>query len=112
VKRILADNDLPRPLVVFLGTGYLVTESRARGWAQIKNGILLQEAEAAGFDLLLTADQDMRFQQNLTGRKIAVVVLSSEKWPRIKAYIERVISAIDAVMPGSVTEVEIPWSRK
>ena len=66
-------------------------------------------AEAAGFELLLTTDKNIRYQQNLTGRKIAFVVLGNQQWPILRRHIERVVAAVNAATPGSYTEVEIPF---
>jgi len=71
---ILFDNSTPRGIARSLH-GHLVTEARERGWDRLSNGELLKAAEQAGFDVLLTPDQNMRYQQNLTGRRIAIVVL-------------------------------------
>jgi hypothetical protein len=73
------------------------------------NGELIAVAEAAGFDLLLTTDKNIRYQQNLTGRKIAFVVLGNQQWPTLRRYVEKVVAADDAATPGSYTEVEIPF---
>jgi hypothetical protein len=112
VKRVLCDNNIPRALAVYLGSMYVVTEARKRGWARIENGDLLSAGEDAGFDVLLTADKRMRYQQNFTGRKIAVVVLGSQEWELIEAYVERVVAAIDAATPGSFELVPIPLPPK
>jgi predicted nuclease of predicted toxin-antitoxin system len=72
---ILFDNNVPRGLARAL-TGHTVTEARERGWATLKNGELLRVAEKAGFDVLVTADKNIRYQQNLEGRKIGIVVLT------------------------------------
>ena len=74
----------------------------------LKNGALLDAAEAAGFDLFITADQEMGHQQNLMNRKMARVVLSTNNWSFIQAGIGEIMSAVDAATPGSYTEVEIP----
>jgi len=112
VKRILSDHCTPRKAARFLQTLYAVTESHTRGWAQLRNGDLLREAETAGFDILLTTDKNMSSQQNMAGRPIAVVVLGAQEWPLIEAYIERVVAAIDAATPGSFAFVEIPLPPK
>jgi hypothetical protein len=70
---------------------------------------LLTAAEQAGFDMLLTTDKNMRYQQNLAGRKIAIVVLGQQQWPQLRAHIQRVIEAVNAATPGSYAEVEIPF---
>jgi hypothetical protein len=76
------------------------------------NGDLIAAAEAEGFDLLLTTDKNMRYQQNLTGRKIAFVVLGNQQWPTLRRYVERVVAAVDAATPGSYSEVEIPFQHR
>jgi hypothetical protein len=80
-----------------------------RGIATMANGDLLAAAARAGFDVLLTADKNMRYQQNLTGRRIALVVLSTPQWPRVRLHMERIAAAVNAATPGSYTEVEIPF---
>jgi len=76
---------------------------------RLVNGVLLDAAEAAGFELSLTADKNLRYQQNLTGRKIAIIMLGNAEWPVLLRYVERVVAAVDAATPGSLTEVEIPF---
>jgi len=77
---VLFDNGTPRTLARYLIDHYAVTEARARGWDQLGNGELLSAAEAAGFEVLVTTDRNIRYQQNLAGRKIAIVVLGKERW--------------------------------
>ena len=72
------------------------------------NGDLLAAAEQAGFDVLLTADKNMRYQQNLEGRRIALVVLSTPQWPVVRLHPEKIVAAVNAATPGSYTEVDIP----
>jgi hypothetical protein len=105
---ILFDNGVPAPLRRSL-TSHTVLESIERGWESLTNGELLEVAEAAGFEILLTTDKNIRYQQNLTGRKIALVVLGNQQWPILRRYIERVVAAVDAAKPGSYTEVDIPF---
>jgi hypothetical protein len=71
---VLFDNGTPRTLARFLIDHHMVTEARARGWEKLENGELLSEAEAAGFEVLVTTDKNLRYQQNLKGRKIAIGV--------------------------------------
>ena len=106
---ILFDHSTPAPLSSYL-TGHTVIEARDRGWDTLSNGDLLAEAERAGFDVLVTADRNIRYQQNLNGRAIALVVLSTPQWPRVRLHIERIAGAIDAALPGSYAEVEIPYA--
>jgi len=105
---ILFDNGTPAPLRYAL-KGHVVVEAIERGWDRLVNGQLIAEAEAAGFELLLTTDKNMRYQQNLAGRKIAFVVIGNQQWPILRLYVERVVAAVDAATPGSFTEVEIPF---
>ncbi|MHB1097241.1 MAG: hypothetical protein ACYC3F_13830 [Gemmatimonadaceae bacterium] len=79
-----------------------------RGWATLTNGELLAAAEAAGFDVLVTTDRNLRYQQNLAGRSIALVVLSTTSWPRIRAAIDSVTRAVEQSVTGGYTEVRIP----
>ena len=79
-----------------------------QGWDTLKNGELLAVAEADGFEVLLTTDKNMRYQQNLAGRKIAVVVLGLQQWPSLQPYIQLVVEAVNAAIPGSYTEVNFP----
>ena len=80
-----------------------------RGWDRLVNGELIAAAEAAGFELLLTTDKNMRYQQNLKGRKLAFVVIGNQQWPTLRLHIERVVAAVNAATPGSFAEVEIPY---
>ena len=68
--------------------GHEVTEAIERGWERISNGELLSKAEAAGFELLLTTDKKIRYQQNLKGRKIAIVVLGNSAWRMARQYVD------------------------
>ena len=70
---------------------------------------MLAEAEQAGFDVLVTADKNMRYQQNLTGRRIALVVLSTPQWPLVKLHLDKIADTVDAATPGSFAEVDIPY---
>jgi hypothetical protein len=105
---ILFDNGTPAPLRYAL-KGHVVVEAIERGWDRLVNGELIAVAEAAGFEILLTTDKNIRYQQNLTGRKIAFVVLGNQQWPTLRRYIERVVAAVNACTPGSYTEVEVPF---
>lgn len=105
---VLFDNGTPRTLARYLVSRHTVTEARARGWDQLENGDLLDAAEEAGFEVLLTTAKNIRHQQNLQGRKIAVVALGQGRWSLIQLYIAEIVSAIDAAKPGTFTEVEIP----
>jgi hypothetical protein len=105
--RVLFDNGTPRGVAAVL-VGHLVEEARSRGWDTLQNGELLDAAEATGFDVFVTTDRNIRHQQNLTGRKIAVVVLGSGRWRLIRNRLPEIAEAIATATPGSFTEVEIP----
>jgi hypothetical protein len=105
---ILFDHSTPAPLRNAL-KGHVILEAIERGWDRLANGALLEAAEAAGFDLLVTADKNLHYQQNLTGRKISIVVLGDAQWPVLRRYVDRVVAAVNAATPGSVAEVEIPF---
>ena len=104
---ILFDHSVPAPLRHHL-KNHTVAEALERGWDRLSNGDLLREAEAAGFEVLLTADKNIRYQQNLTGRRIAIVELSTPRWPVVRLHVEKVVIALDAATPGTYTEVSLP----
>ncbi len=105
--RILFDQGTPVPLRNHLPSHEVATAFELH-WSTLTNGDLLQQAEAAGFDLLVTTDQNLRYQQNLAARRIAVVVLSSTSWPRIQKGIANVVDAITRARPGVYLEVTVP----
>lgn len=86
---VLFDHSTPAPLSTYL-IAHTVTKAKDRGWDRLSNGDLLAEAERADFDVLLTADKNMRYQQNLRGRRIAIVVLSTPRWPVVRLHIESI----------------------
>jgi hypothetical protein len=77
-------------------------------WGSLSNGELLLEAKAGNFDVLVTTDQNLRYQQNLTKRRIAIVVIASTSWPRIQNRIPAIVEAINRVEAGGYIEVTIP----
>ena len=106
---ILFDHAAPQGVARALRAHTVVT-AQARGWDKLTNGALLAAAEEAAVDLLFTTDQNIRYQQNLTGRKIALVVLTgTTKWSRVRLHLERISAIVDAATPGSYTEVPIPF---
>ena len=82
---VLFDNGTPRTLARYLIDHHAVTEARARGWDELENGELLNKAEAAGFEVLVTTDKNISYQQNLTGRKIAIVGIGTGTMERHQA---------------------------
>jgi hypothetical protein len=107
---VLFDNGSPRGLAAFLA-GHKVEEARLHGWEELANGDLIEAAEAAGFEVLVTTDKNIRYQQNLKGRKIAIVVLQHSQWPMVKLVAAEIAAAVDAVQPGGYVEVEVPFKE-
>ena len=107
---ILFDHGTPKGLARAL-PGHTIISAHARGWDTLSNGALLNAAEEATVDLLLTTDRRIRYQQNLAGRRIALVVLTgTTKWSRVRLHLERIAAVVNAATSGSYTEVDIPFS--
>ena len=104
---VLFDHSTPAPLRHAL-KGHIIVEAVERGWEALGNGALLDAAEAAGFEVFVTADKNIRYQQDLTERKIAVVVLGNAQWPVLRRHVDRVAAVLKEVTPGACLEVEIP----
>jgi hypothetical protein len=102
--KVLFDQNAPRPLTRFL-LKYSVTRAAELGWEKLKNGELIKRAESHGFECVVTSDRNMRYQQNLNERKLAVVVLPSGQWPKVEPFLAAVIEAVDHAKPGTYTEV-------
>jgi len=104
--KILFDQGTPVPLRRHLPE-HSVTTAYEAGWSALSNGDLLVAAEKAGYQILVTTDQNLRYQQNLQERRIAIVVLLSTSWPRIRLRIDAVRQAIDASSVGGYVEIAI-----
>jgi len=104
---ILFDQGPPVPLRKFL-PGHEVRTAAQQRWSTLLNGELRRAAEQAGFDVLLTTDTHLRFQQNLQIDKLAVVVLNRNRWQLIQTVIPQILAAIAEAKPGSITVVDIP----
>ena len=107
--RVLFDQGTPAPLRHFL-TQHEITTAYECGWAQLRNGNLLDAAEADGISVFVTTDTNLRYQQNLDSRRLAIVVLSTTSWPRIQRALDLVVQAVDAATEGSYVEVAIPYA--
>ena len=105
--RILFDQGTPVPIRSFL-KGHTVRTAFQERWDTLRNGDLLEAAESAGFDLLLITDKNLRYQQNLEGRRIAIIVLGRQQWPDLRPHVQLVVDAVNGCSAGSCTEVEIP----
>jgi hypothetical protein len=108
--RILFDNGTPKPIARSLAA-HEVAFARQIGWHELANGELIQRAEAAGYDVLLSTDKNIRYQQNLASRRIALVVFGNSQWPLVRLHLDKIASAVNACTPGSYAEVEIPFIR-
>lgn len=104
---VLFDHGTPRGLARLL-FGHLVRLAQSEGWDRLGNGELLAEAENAGFEVFVTPDKNIRYQQNLANRKIAIVVIGNPQWPVLRLHAHLVLTAVNAATPGSYTEVDIP----
>jgi hypothetical protein len=104
---ILFDQGTPVPLGPFL-SGHTVKTAAEQGWSTLANGKLLDAADAAGFDVLVTTDKNLPHQQNLAQRRLAIVVLGNAQWPVLKLQIQLAVDAINSAKPGSCAVVEIP----
>jgi hypothetical protein len=105
--RVLFDQGTPVPLRTFLET-HSVETAYERGWSTLENGELLSAAEEDGFDVFVTTDRNLKYQQNIEGRLIAIVVLSTPSWPRVERVSGSVVDAINNAAPGSFSEVSVP----
>jgi hypothetical protein len=109
--RVLFDKSAPYGLVRHL-EGHTVSTAEERAWDRLENGALLTAAEEAGFEVFLTADKNLRHQQNLSTRKIALVVLGNSPWPLVRLHVPEIVAAVNSAAPGSYIEVDIPLPPK
>ena len=104
--RILFDHGTPRPLRGHLPE-HTVDTAAEKGWLKLSNGELLDQAEREEYDVMVTTDQNMRYQQNVTARRLAIVVLRSNRWPRIRPRTEAIREVLDEIRSGELREVGI-----
>ena len=88
-------------------SGHQVETAKDRGWEGLNNGDLLEEAEKDNYEVFITADQSIRYQQNLARRRIAILLLTDNLWPNVRQKAAEVQSAIDQMRPGEYQELEI-----
>lgn len=103
--KILFDQGVPVPLRQEL-TGLEIATAYRMGWSNLSNGALLQAAETAGLTVFVTTDQNLRYQQNLKTRQIAILVLPTTRWPLIKPHASRIRDALSRIQPGDYLELE------
>ena len=109
--RIVFDQNVPRALGQFL-IGHQVTRSAEMGWQELKNGDLIKAAEEKKFDLLVTCDRNLEYQQKVEGRKIAIVALSTNNWRVIRSRVREVVQAVDGARLGTYLSVDCGVFRK
>jgi hypothetical protein len=102
--KVLFDQGTPLPLRSILGN-HQIDSAYERGWQSLTNGELIAEAELASYDVLITTDQNLRYQQNLANRKLAIVVLMTTSWPRIQTQVELIVSQLENLSPGQYVEI-------
>lgn len=105
ILRILFDQGTPLPLRNALKP-HFVSTAFEMGWSTLKNGELLKAAETQ-FDVLITTDQNLRHEQNLTGRKLAIVILPYASWPKLKNQTDAIVYAIKGLSPGDYLELKL-----
>jgi predicted nuclease of predicted toxin-antitoxin system len=98
--RILFDQNVPRALGRYLEP-HPVTRSAERDWQELKNGDLIETAESASFDLLVTCDQNLEHQQTVAGRRVAILALSTNNWPLLRVHAAEIAEAVSLAMPGT-----------
>ncbi len=105
--KILFDQGVPVPLRRFLHP-HTVDTAAERGWSQLQNGDLLHQAESNGYELFITTDKNLRYQQNLQTRTIAIAVLGSTSWPRIRQNVEQIAGMLANIATSAYEEIAIP----
>jgi predicted nuclease of predicted toxin-antitoxin system len=103
--KVLFDVNMPRPLRREL-PGHEIFTAQSMGWNELENGDLISAAEKGGFDALVTADKNLRYQQNLSGRKIAILVLPGNKLKVLRRIVSAIRAAMDSLKPGDFVEIE------
>ncbi len=109
--KIILDESAPQKLRLLIDSRHVVVTTWFQRWSGLKNGALLAAADEAGFDLFITADQEISYQQNLIGCRIALLVLSTNNWSVVKAKVQLVAAAIEAAAAGSYVFVDIGHGR-
>ena len=102
--KILFDQGTPVPLRAVLGD-HVVETAYEREWATLDNGELLAAAERSGFDVLVTTDRNLAYQQDLTKRKLAILTLPTTRWPQIREHASEIVAALSTLEPGDYREV-------
>jgi predicted nuclease of predicted toxin-antitoxin system len=104
--RVLLDENVPRRLRWYL-PGHDVSTVIYLGWNTLKDGAVLDLAEQNGFQILITADRNLEYQQNIRSRQLAVLVLSANNWAPIQANLPKIRSSIEAILPSSLVNLQL-----
>ena len=104
--KILFDQGTPVPLRRYLPEHNIDT-AYEKGWSELANGDLLTTAEQEGYQVFITTDRKLRYQQNLADRQMAIVVLMTTSWPRIQRHVDRIQSVVNTIKPGAYQEIPI-----
>ena len=104
--KILFDHGTPAPLRGHVPE-HTVDTAAEKGWAELSNGDLLDQAESEEYELLITTDQSIRYQHNLGRRRLAIIVLRSNRWPDVLLRVDDIRAALERIQPGELREVEI-----
>jgi hypothetical protein len=104
--KILFDQGTPVPLRKYL-TEHSVTTAYEEGWSNLSNGDLLKSAENKGYHIFVTTDRNLRYQQNLSDRQMAIVVLLSTSWQKIRTQTDKVCGVINEIKLGDYAEISI-----
>ena len=105
--RVLFDQGTPVPLRALL-PGHVVATVYELGWSQLQNGELIRQAELAGYEAFVTTDQSLRYQQQLAGRSLAIVVLLAASWPRVRQHAGHIAAQFADLRPGVYLEIPVP----
>lgn len=105
--KILFDQGTPVPLRHCL-PGHPIDTAFERGWHAFRNGDLLDAAEREGYNVLITTEQNLKYQRNLSEKNIAIIVILSTSWPRIQAHVDQIAAALDQARAGSFIEIPVP----
>ena len=104
MKRVILDENLPQPLRLLLGTHTVVTVQH-QGWSGIQNGDLLKLIDG-DFDIIITGDKNLRYQQNLAGRKVAIIELPFTRFDSLQPLLTKIRDAVDAAQAGDYLQIE------
>jgi hypothetical protein len=84
-----------------------VVTAYQRGWAELDNGTLLRAAELE-FEVFITTDKNLRYQQNVTGYRVAILILPSANWPALRPFAHEIAALVETLKPGDIIEFRLP----